>query len=61
MHAMVEYHGIDTDYPPIKVVIANCSDNKDVIIKVSDKGGGIPRSNMKRIWSCVSCWSHRVV
>ncbi len=54
MRATVEYHGIDADYPPIKVVIADGSDNEDVIIKVSDEGGGIPRSNMKRIWSYVS-------
>ena len=54
MRATVEYHGIDSDYPPIKVVIADGSDNEDVIIKVSDEGGGIPRSNMKRIWSYVS-------
>ncbi|KAL7535003.1 hypothetical protein ACHAXR_008153, partial [Thalassiosira sp. AJA248-18] len=39
-----------TTYPPIKVVIADASDNEDVIIKVSDEGG-IPRSNMNRIWS----------
>lgn len=51
MRATVEAHGIDADYPPIKVVIADGSDNEDVIIKVSDEGGGIPRSNMKRIWS----------
>lgn len=51
MRATVEYHGIDADYPPIKVVIADGSENEDVIIKVSDEGGGIPRSNMKRIWS----------
>jgi hypothetical protein len=52
--ATVEYHGVDADYPPIKVVIADGSDNEDVIVKVSDEGGGIPRSNMKRIWSYVS-------
>ena len=54
MRATVEYHGIDSDYPPIKVVIADGSDNEDVIIKMSDKGDGIPKSNMKRIWSYVS-------
>ena len=26
-------------------------DNEDVVIKVSDEGGGIKRSNMNRIWS----------
>ena len=60
MRATVESHGIDADYPPSKVVIADGSDNEDVIIKVSDEGGGIPRSNMKRIWSYVSCRSHGV-
>jgi pyruvate dehydrogenase kinase 2/3/4 len=51
MRATVEWHGIDADYPPIKVVIADSDSNEDVIIKVSDEGGGIPRSNMKKIWS----------
>jgi pyruvate dehydrogenase kinase 2/3/4 len=35
----------------IKVIIADGSDNEDVVIKVSDEGGGIPRSNVKKIWS----------
>lgn len=61
MRATVEYHGIDADYPPIKVVIADGSDNEDVIIKVSDEGGGIPRSNMKRIWSYVSIFLLRLM
>jgi pyruvate dehydrogenase kinase 2/3/4 len=51
MRATVDWHGIDADYPPIKVVIADGKENEDVIIKVSDEGGGIPRSNMKKIWS----------
>ena len=51
MRATVEWHGIDADYPPIKVVIADGDENEDVVIKVSDEGGGIPRSNMKKIWS----------
>ena len=51
MRATVDWHGIDSDYPPIKVVIADGKDNEDVVIKVSDEGGGIPRSNMKKIWS----------
>lgn len=59
MRATVEYHGVDADYPPIKVVIADGSDNEDVIVKVSDEGGGIPRSNMKRIWSYVSFFSEK--
>lgn len=51
MRATVEWHGVDGDFPPIKVVIADGNDNEDVVIKVSDEGGGIPRSNMKKIWS----------
>lgn len=51
MRATVEWHGVDADFPPIKVVIADGNENEDVVIKVSDEGGGIPRSNMKKIWS----------
>eukprot|EP00980_Cylindrotheca_fusiformis_P006331 scaffold1356_cov123-Cylindrotheca_fusiformis.AAC.12 len=51
MRATVEWHGVDGDFPPIKVIIADGNDNEDVVIKVSDEGGGIPRSNMKKIWS----------
>jgi pyruvate dehydrogenase kinase 2/3/4 len=51
MRATVDWHGIDGDFPPIRVVIADGDDNEDVIIKVSDEGGGIPRSNIKKIWS----------
>ena len=51
MRATVEWHGIDAEFPPIKVVIADGKDNEDVVIKVSDEGGGIPRSNVNKIWS----------
>lgn len=51
MRATVEWHGVDADFPPIKVIIADGDDNEDVVIKVSDEGGGIPRSNIKKIWS----------
>ena len=51
MRATVDWHGVDCAYPPIKVVIADGKENEDVVIKVSDEGGGIPRSNMKKIWS----------
>lgn len=51
MRATVEWHGPDADFPPIRVIIADGSDNEDVVIKVSDEGGGIPRSNVKKIWS----------
>ncbi|GKY94164.1 hypothetical protein MPSEU_000382500 [Mayamaea pseudoterrestris] len=52
MRATVEWHGVECeDFPPIKVVIADGDENEDVVIKVSDEGGGISRSNMKKIWS----------
>jgi len=51
MRATVEFHGIDADYPPIQVIIADGKDNEDVVIKVSDQGGGISRSNSEKIWS----------
>lgn len=52
MRATVEFHGVDVaEFPPIKVVIADGNDNEDVVIKVSDEGGGISRSNMEKIWS----------
>lgn len=38
MRATVEWHGVDGDFPPIKIVIADGSDNEDVVIKVSDEG-----------------------
>eukprot|EP00595_Chromulina_sp_UTEXLB2642_P003002 CAMPEP_0196767596 /NCGR_PEP_ID=MMETSP1095-20130614/41777_1 /TAXON_ID=96789 ORGANISM="Chromulina nebulosa, Strain UTEXLB2642" /NCGR_SAMPLE_ID=MMETSP1095 /ASSEMBLY_ACC=CAM_ASM_000446 /LENGTH=112 /DNA_ID=CAMNT_0042136071 /DNA_START=792 /DNA_END=1130 /DNA_ORIENTATION=+ len=35
--------------PAIRVIIAE--GKEDLIVKVSDEGGGIRRSNMNRIWS----------
>lgn len=51
MRATVELHGDYDACPPIQVVIADGQANEDVVIKVSDCGGGITRSNMKKIWS----------
>lgn len=43
MRAVVEYHGTSTDnYPPIKVLVS--LGREDLTIKMSDRGGGIPRS-----------------
>lgn len=49
--AVVERHGEDSDLPPVTVVVATDCTAEDVAIKVSDQGGGIPRSAMKRVWS----------
>lgn len=53
MRATVEHHGIyePKSWPPIEVVIADGATNEDIAIKISDEGGGISRSNMKKIWS----------
>eukprot|EP01113_Clastostelium_recurvatum_P023759 TRINITY_DN2832_c0_g2_i1.p1 TRINITY_DN2832_c0_g2~~TRINITY_DN2832_c0_g2_i1.p1 ORF type:complete len:450 (+),score=90.61 TRINITY_DN2832_c0_g2_i1:85-1350(+) len=37
--------------PPIKVIIASGDRNEDISIKISDEGGGLPRSHMPRIFS----------
>lgn len=37
--------------PPVVVIIADHANNEDVSIKISDEGGGIPRSQVEHIWS----------
>ena len=37
--------------PPVQVTIADGMTNEDVVIKIADCGGGIPRSQMDQIWS----------
>ncbi|KAF1775526.1 Branched-chain alpha-ketoacid dehydrogenase kinase/Pyruvate dehydrogenase kinase, N-terminal [Phytophthora cactorum] len=61
MRAVVEFHGVDNDMPPIKIVIADGEDNEDVSIKISDEGGGIPRSSVSRIWSYLYTTADRSV
>lgn len=50
MRATVDTHGVD-DMPPVRIIIADADDNEDVVIKISDEGGGIKRSDMHKIWS----------
>ncbi|GBG58838.1 hypothetical protein CBR_g238 [Chara braunii] len=40
---------LDVDPPPIRVVVADGLE--DVTIKISDEGGGIPRSGLPKIWT----------
>ncbi|KAI9184527.1 [Pyruvate dehydrogenase (acetyl-transferring)] kinase isozyme 2 [Blastocladiella emersonii ATCC 22665] len=50
LRAVVERYGPDADhYPPIKIVVAE--GREDITIKVSDEGGGIPRSGVPLIWT----------
>ncbi|KAL1512086.1 hypothetical protein AB1Y20_005358 [Prymnesium parvum] len=51
LRAVAEHTGVDSNMPPVKVVIADGETNEDVVIKISDEGGGIARSNLPRIWS----------
>jgi len=51
LRATCEHHGVDNVMPDIKVIIADGENNEDIVIKISDEGGGIPRSHMPRIWS----------
>ena len=50
--ATIEHHlhqGRSGPLPPVTIVIAG--GNEDVAIRISDEGGGIPRSGLDRIWS----------
>lgn len=50
MRAVVEFHGPDCPkLPTIRVVVAE--GREDLTIKISDEGGGIPRSGISRIWT----------
>lgn len=49
MRAVVEYHEEGTKLPPINVHI--CKGREDVTIKVSDRGGGIPRSVISKLFN----------
>lgn len=47
--------------PPVIIIIADSPDNEDVVIKVMDEGGGIPRSQMNKIWSYLYTTANPVV
>ncbi|KAK1230135.1 [Pyruvate dehydrogenase (acetyl-transferring)] kinase isozyme 2 [Marasmius sp. AFHP31] len=54
LRAVVERHGIAKEneaggFPPIKVIVVE--GKEDITIKISDEGGGIPRSAMGLIWT----------
>ncbi|RKP08443.1 pyruvate dehydrogenase kinase [Thamnocephalis sphaerospora] len=51
LRAVVETVGSDSDdnFPLIKVIVAE--GKEDITIKVSDEGGGIPRSGMPMVWT----------
>ncbi|KAL1920928.1 uncharacterized protein VTP21DRAFT_11563 [Calcarisporiella thermophila] len=50
MRAIVELHGTDCDeYPAIKIIVAE--GKEDITVKISDEGGGIPRSGIPLVWT----------
>ncbi|CCU77197.1 unnamed protein product [Blumeria hordei] len=50
LRAVVETHGQDKkDFPVTKVVVAE--GKEDITVKISDEGGGIPRSAIPLVWT----------
>ncbi|KAK0384298.1 hypothetical protein NLU13_8386 [Sarocladium strictum] len=50
LRAVVETHGMDKqDFPVTKVIVAE--GKEDITIKISDEGGGIPRSAIPLVWT----------
>ncbi|KAI8376461.1 mitochondrial branched-chain alpha-ketoacid dehydrogenase kinase-domain-containing protein [Radiomyces spectabilis] len=51
LRAVVERYGPDyeDEYPPVKLIIAH--GKEDITIKISDEGGGIPRSGIPHVWT----------
>ncbi|KAL8951586.1 MAG: hypothetical protein Q9222_002441 [Ikaeria aurantiellina] len=50
LRAVVETHGQEKqDFPVTKVIVAK--GNEDITIKISDEGGGIPRSAIPLVWT----------
>jgi pyruvate dehydrogenase kinase 2/3/4 len=51
LRAVVELHGPDEEdnFPPIKLAVSQ--GREDITVKISDEGGGIPRSGLKLIWT----------
>lgn len=51
LRAVVERYGMDNEdhFPPIKVIVVE--GKEDITIKISDEGGGIPRSEVPLAWT----------
>jgi len=57
MRAIVEFPRCDpAAFPMIRIVMAE--GEEDVTIKISDEGGGIPRSGISRIWTYLYSTAH---
>ena len=51
MHSTVLFHGKDNVLPNIRVILADGELFNDISIKVSDEGGGFPRSVLDKVWT----------
>ncbi|KAK9388076.1 mitochondrial branched-chain alpha-ketoacid dehydrogenase kinase-domain-containing protein [Lipomyces mesembrius] len=50
LRAVVETHGsMAEEFPPVKLIVAE--GKEDITIKISDEGGGIPRSAIPLVWT----------
>ncbi|KAJ1373776.1 putative [pyruvate dehydrogenase (acetyl-transferring)] kinase, mitochondrial [Parelaphostrongylus tenuis] len=49
MRATVEHHGVDDDLPHIKVAVVR--GHADLSIKISDRGGGVSRTILERLFN----------
>ncbi|XP_076241186.1 pyruvate dehydrogenase kinase [Calliopsis andreniformis] len=48
MRAVMEHHSSESEYPPIEVIVSR--GKEDICVKMSDRGGGIPRSQMDHLF-----------
>ncbi|XP_003698965.1 pyruvate dehydrogenase (acetyl-transferring) kinase, mitochondrial [Apis florea] len=48
MRAVMEHHSSNGEYPAIEVIVSR--GKEDICVKMSDKGGGIPRSQMDHLF-----------
>ena len=52
LRAVCERHGDDiTGMPPVRIIVSASPENDDIVIKVADEGGGIPRRGVSRMFS----------
>lgn len=51
LRAVVERYGVENEdeFPAIRVIVVE--GKEDITIKISDEGGGIPRSEMGLVWT----------
>ncbi|XP_077257387.1 pyruvate dehydrogenase kinase [Temnothorax americanus] len=48
MRAVMEHHGESDNYPPLEVLLVR--GKEDICVKISDRGGGIPRSQTDHLF-----------